>query len=97
MENNKAKIIILILMFVVLVLQITCVIPSLIGCMIVLGLKGIIDLLRKTRRAGVCEALPEAGLHRQPAWAAVQRHRRRGRRGPAWYSCGSQARGVPEH
>lgn len=44
MGNNKAKIIILILMFVVLVLQLTCVIPSLIGCMIVLGLKGIIDL-----------------------------------------------------
>lgn len=44
MENNKAKIIILILMFVVLVLQLTCVIPSLIGCMIVLGLKWIIDL-----------------------------------------------------
>ena len=44
MENNKAKIIILILMFVVLVLQLTCVIPSLIGCMIFMGLKGIIDL-----------------------------------------------------
>lgn len=44
MGNNKAKIIMLILMFVVLVLQLTCVIPSLIGCMIVLGLKGIIDL-----------------------------------------------------
>lgn len=47
MGNNKAKIIMLILMFVVLVLQLTCVIPSLIGCMIVLGLKGTTDLFFK--------------------------------------------------
>lgn len=47
MENNKAKIIILILMFIVLALQLTCVIPSLIGCMIVLGLKGVMDLFFK--------------------------------------------------
>ncbi len=47
MENNKAKIIILILMFVVLALQLTCMIPSLIGCIIVLGLKGIMELFFK--------------------------------------------------